>query len=137
MATWMVVEDEPDLYDMILAMYATMGIGGVAFVTGEDAVEWIEDVEAGRYDGEMPELAMIDIRLPGRISGDLVGARMRQSAPLDNTVVVLMTAFKLSPEEERQVVASANADLLLYKPLPRLNELKRTLQDLIAQKTKT
>ena len=127
MTTWMVVEDEPDLYDMILAMYATLGIGGVAFVTGEEAIDWIEQVEAGRVSDELPQLAMIDIRLPDRVTGDLVGARLRRSNVLKDTVIVLMTAYKLSPEEEGRMITRAGADLLLYKPLPRLNELKRML----------
>jgi len=134
MTTWMVVEDEPDLYDMILAMYATLGIGGVAFVTGEEAIDWIEQVEEGRYNDELPQLAMIDIRLPDRVTGDLVGARLRRSGVLKNTVIVLMTAYKLSPEEEGRMITRAGADLLLYKPLPRLNELKRMLFNLIEER---
>ena len=134
MTTWMVVEDEPDLYDMILAMYATLGIGGVAFVTGEEAIDWIEQVEAGRVSDELPQLAMIDIRLPDRVTGDLVGARLRRSHVLKDTVIVLMTAYKLSPEEEGRMITRAGADLLLYKPLPRLNELKRMLFTLIEER---
>jgi len=134
MTTWMVVEDEPDLYDMILAMYATLGIGGVAFVTGEEAIDWIEQVEAGRVSDELPQLAMIDIRLPDRVTGDLVGARLRRSNVLKDTVIVLMTAYKLSPEEEGRMITRAGADLLLYKPLPRLNELKRMLFTLIEER---
>lgn len=135
MPTWMVVEDEPDLYEMILAMYAAIGIGGVAFVTGEDAIEWIEDMEAGRSSDEIPELALIDIRLPGRISGDVVGARMRKSPNLRNTAIVLMTAYRLSPEDERYLIEHAGADLLLHKPLPRLPELRRMLFELVEAKT--
>jgi len=131
MPTWMVVEDEPDLYQMILAMYEAIGIGGVAFVTGEDAVEWIEEVEAGHREDEVPELALIDIRLPGRISGDRIGARIRESPNLRNTAIVLMTAYRLSPEDERYLIETAQADLLLHKPLPRLPELRRILFELV------
>jgi len=134
MTTWMVVEDEPDLYDMILAMYATLGIGGVAFVTGEEAISWIDNVDKGNFKDELPQLAMIDIRLPDRVTGDLVGARLRNSDMLKNTVIVLMTAYKLTPEEEGRLITRAGADLLLYKPLPRLNELKRMLFGLIEER---
>ena len=65
MPTWMVVEDEQDLYDMILAMYDMLGIGGVAFATGIDAMDWIKDVERGKED-DLPELALVDIRLPNQ-----------------------------------------------------------------------
>lgn len=131
MTTWMVVEDEPDLYDMVLAMYATMGVDGASFVTGEEAIEWIEEVDEGHYHGELPELALLDIRLPGSIDGTAVGARMRTSPHLKNIVIVLMTAYQLSPTEERRIVDQAGSDLLLYKPLPKLNELHATLRDLV------
>ena len=42
MTVWMVVEDEPDVYEMVLAMYETLGIDGVAFTTGEEAITWID-----------------------------------------------------------------------------------------------
>ncbi|MFZ4828896.1 MAG: response regulator [Phototrophicaceae bacterium] len=79
MSTWMVVEDEPDIYEVLLAMFGMWGIDGVAFVDGEEAIEWIEDVDCGRYQGELPELAMLDIRLPGSVSGIEIGERLRKS----------------------------------------------------------
>ena len=60
----MVVEDEPDIYDVLLAMFEIWGIEGVAFVDGAEAVAWIENVDQGRVRGELPELAILDIRLP-------------------------------------------------------------------------
>lgn len=131
MTTWMVVEDEPDLYDMVLAMYATMGVDGASFQTGEEAIEWIDEVDAGLYRGELPELALLDIRLPGKVSGTMVGARMRKSPILCDTRIVLMTAYKLSPREEQDMIKQAGSDLLLYKPLPKLTELQKLLRDLV------
>ncbi len=130
MTTWMLLEDEPDLYDMILAMYDMLGIGGVAFGSGEDAVTWIEDVEQGRYDGELPQLALLDIRLPDNINGPMVGARMRESPILNDTVLVLMTAYRLSPREERDVLEYSGADYMLYKPLPGFKQLEYILHEL-------
>lgn len=133
MATWMVVEDEPDLYDMIIAMYDMLGVGGIAFVTGEEAFDWIDEVERGLHRGECPQLALIDIRLPDQIDGIHVAERLRQSRSLGNMALVLMTAYKLSPFEEQYVMQKSGADLLLYKPFPNLVQLQRTLEDLAAQ----
>lgn len=130
MTTWMLLEDEPDLYDMILAMYDMLGIGGVAFGSGEDAVTWIEDVEKGTYDGELPQLALLDIRLPDNINGPMVGARMRESPVLNDTVLVLMTAYRLSASEERDVLEYSGADYVLYKPLPAFKQLRYILGEL-------
>jgi CheY-like chemotaxis protein len=134
LSTWMVVEDEPDIYEVLLAMFEMWGIEGVAFVDGEEAVAWIDDVDSGRFQGELPELALLDIRLPGNISGPMVGERLRKSPILKNIAIVLSTAYRLSPDEEKKVIAQADADKLMYKPLPRFNELQKVLEEVIAQR---
>ncbi|MBZ0308233.1 MAG: response regulator, partial [Anaerolineae bacterium] len=96
MPTWMVVEDEPDIYEVLLAMFEIWGIEGVAFVDGGQAVAWIDDVDEGRVRGELPELALIDIRLP-EVSGPDVGKRVRESPILKDMAIVLITAYRLSP----------------------------------------
>ncbi len=132
----MVVEDEPDIYEVLLAMFELWGIEGVAFVDGEEAVAWIEDVDNERFQGELPELALLDIRLPGTVSGPDVGARLRKSPILGNMAIVFITAYKLSPEEEDAVMKKADADRLIYKPLPRFAELQPMLESIIATRRK-
>src|SRR5450432_1016099 len=104
----MVVEDEPDIYEVLLAMFEIWGIEGVAFVDGEEAVSWIDDADAGKA-GDIHEVALLDIRLPGNVSGPMVGARVRQSPVLNRMVVVLITAYKLTVDEEQAVVKEAGA----------------------------
>ncbi|MEM6530515.1 MAG: response regulator [Chloroflexota bacterium] len=134
MSTWMVVEDEPDIYEVLLAMFEMWGIDGVAFVDGEEAAAWIDDVDNGQFQGELPELALLDIRLPGKISGPMVGERLRKSGVLGEVAIVMSTAYKLSPEEEQEVIKQAGADKLMYKPMPRFDELQRILEEVIAQR---
>ncbi|MDZ4768497.1 MAG: response regulator [Chloroflexota bacterium] len=128
MSTWMIVEDESDIYTLLLAMFDVWGIDGIAFLEGEEAVHWIEDVDSGMFVMEPPELALIDIRLPGDISGVQIGARLRQSARLSQMVIVMITAFRLSAADETAVRVEAGADLLLYKPLPDLPLLRSMLE---------
>ncbi len=134
MTTWMIVEDEPDVYEMLLAMSEIMGNDGIAFVDGDEAIAWIEDVDNGQFHGELPDLALIDILLPSGISGAMVSERLRKSAILGQVPIVLMTGFQLSDAEEGEVVAKAGADLLIRKPLPALAELQRTLERVIARR---
>lgn len=134
MSTWMVVEDEPDIYDVLLAMFGIWGIEGVAFVDGEEAVAWIEDVDNKRFQGELPELALLDIRLPGDLDGIDVGERIRKSAVLGDIAIVLTTAFKLTPEQEVEYMARSQADKLIYKPLPKFSELQGILEAIIAER---
>ncbi|MBX3066858.1 MAG: response regulator [Anaerolineae bacterium] len=130
MATWMVVEDEPDIYDVLLAMFELWGIEGVAFVDGGEAVAWIDSVDRGEVVGDLPELAILDIRLP-EVSGPEIGARLRQSERLRSIAVVLVTAYRLKPEDEAAARAKADADLLLYKPLPPMPEFRKMLDTII------
>jgi CheY-like chemotaxis protein len=132
LSTWMVVEDEPDIYDVLLAMFEIWGIEGVAFVDGAEAQAWIENVDQGRVRGDMPELAILDIRLP-EVSGPELGNRLRRSPVLKDVAIVLITAYRLTPAEEQAVVELAQADLLMYKPLPAMAELRRTMDEVIAK----
>ena len=129
----MVVEDEPDIYELLLAMFEMWGIEGVAFVDGEEAMTWIDEADQGTP-GELPELALLDIRLPGDIGGPEVAARIRQSAALSRMAIVLITAYKLTVDEEKEIIEKAGADRLLYKPLPKFNELKKTLETAISER---
>lgn len=132
---WMIVEDELDLYEVLMALLEVRHIEGEAFLDGEEAVAWINDVDAGLVEDEMPELALLDIRLPGDISGPMVGERLRQSPVLGEQIaVILTTAFHLSPDVEKQLVEQAGADHLLYKPLPDFNKLRDILTKVVAER---
>lgn len=133
MTTWMVVEDEPGLYDMVLTMYSLMGVHGVAFTTGEDAMDWIEAIDSGQFADEIPELVMLDIRLPGQVDGVMVGERMRRSPLLKDTRIVMMTAYKISPKDEVKIKEIVRPQALLNKPLPEFEQLKRLLFDIAKQ----
>lgn len=136
MSTWMVVEDEPDIYEVLMAMFGIWGIDGVAFVDGEEAMAWIEDVDNKRFQGELPELALLDIRLPGAIQGPDVGERIRKSPLIKDIAIVFATAYKLTPDEEKAIMAQTQADKLIYKPLPKFAELQKLLEDtIIARRT--
>jgi CheY-like chemotaxis protein len=132
MPTWMVVEDEPDVYDVLLAMFEIWGIEGVAFVDGREAADWIEAVDQGDVRGDLPELAVLDIRLP-EVDGPEVGHRIRRSPKLRNMAIALITAYRMNPEEEERVIQHADADLLMYKPLPQMAELREILDRIVAR----
>jgi DNA-binding response OmpR family regulator len=129
----MVVEDEPGLYELVLALYDLMGVDGISFTNGEDALAWIDEVEDGNLLlDDVPSLALLDIRLPGKASGPDVGQRLRECSRTKNMVIVLMTAYHLSPRERDAMVGQAQADYFLTKPLPDIPVLMKLLEDLFA-----
>lgn len=131
LSTWMVVEDEPGIYEVLMAMFQLWGIEGAAFVDGEEAYAWIEEVDSGQFRGELPELALIDIRMPGAIQGNDVAERMRKSRTLGGIPIVLTTAYELTHAQYFAIMAQTHADQLLRKPLPKFEMLKRTLESII------
>jgi CheY-like chemotaxis protein len=130
-----IVEDDPDLYDTLMVLLEIWSIDPIAFTDGTDAVRWIEDLENDVNVVSVPPVALIDIRLPG-VSGPEVAARMRRSPLLNNSAIVLMTAYSLSPQEERDVLATSKADKLIYKPLPEPEELRQILRDVMIKRQK-
>lgn len=134
MTTWMVVEDEPDFYELVLAIYDTLGVDGLAFTNGEEAVSWMQDVDFGQLvttNDELPQVALLDIRLPGHTSGVDVSRRLRESQIMGNVAIVLMTAYKLSLKEEKKIIELSGCDKLIYKPLPKPADFKRLMEELV------
>lgn len=127
MATWMVVEDEQDLYEVLIAMFGAWHVDGVAFADGSEATAWIDAVDHGHISGELPSLALLDIRLPVG-SGPEVAARIRRSPRLNNIAIVLMTAYRLDNDKHREIMSQSQADLLINKPLPDMAALRKILE---------
>jgi CheY-like chemotaxis protein len=134
--SWLVVEDEPSIYDVLHTMFQMWGVEGTAYNDGEEAIAFIEDVDSGKFRGDLPELAMIDIRLPGKADGVDVGARLRQSPRLGAIAIVLMTAFVLDEAQQQACIARSGADDLIRKPLPRPSELRRRLEGVLETRRK-
>lgn len=121
--TWLILEDDEDIPDMLVWMFNSMGVDSKAFRRGEDLLFWVEQrVEAG-LKWSAPELALIDIRLTGLVSGIDVASRLRRFPGLENITIVLMTAYRLNSDDEQRILRLSGADSILLKPLPRKKEL--------------
>ena len=135
MSTWMVVEDEPDLYETLLALFEIWSVDGVAFTNGTDAIRWVDEVDAGKVETNIPELAVLDIRLPGA-GGHQVASRLRKSPVLKDIAIVLTTAYHLTPEKEAEIFSAAGTKHLVYKPLPDPAAFQVLLRKAIAGNSK-
>ncbi|MBN1967486.1 MAG: response regulator [Anaerolineae bacterium] len=131
--TWLIVEDEEDIRNIVQFMAKVWGHDSIVFPDGTRAVHWLEEVDEGTYEGDLPELALLDIRMPG-YTGDEVAARIRRSPALEQIAIVMMTAFSLSETEYSRVMVTGGADHLIYKPLPDMDELHYALIRILEEK---
>ncbi|MGB1286544.1 MAG: response regulator [Aggregatilineales bacterium] len=130
---WLIAEDEMDIRNLVVTMCTVWGHKPLAFESGQKAWNWLDSVEDGSYTGDLPEFALMDIRMPG-YRGDQVAARMRTVGVLKDIPIVLMTAFVLSDDEQRQMREKSGVDAIINKPLPDFVSLKNILDSIIDKK---
>ena len=134
MKTWLLVEDEQDISEMLLAVFDLWSINCIAYQSGEETVAWLEHIESGEA-GNLPELALIDIRLSGDMDGIAVAQRIRKSPILADIVIVLNTAYTLTEKEIQHCLLISGANRVMRKPLPNFEILYREFQNLIENNT--
>ncbi len=123
--TWMVVEDNQAIRDIIATMCELWGFNALIFQDGHQASAYlaVEDPPP-----PLPDVALLDIRIPGPW-GHEIGALIRQHPKLHNIGVILMTAYELGGTDAADYLQASGADQLIYKPLPPMDDLL----DLVAQ----
>ncbi|MCD4685040.1 MAG: response regulator [Anaerolineae bacterium] len=134
MKPWLVIEDEHDIRMIVTMLFTAWGHPPMEFKSGYEAFEWLDQIEAGTFEGELPELALMDIRMPGHY-GNKVARRMRTVGPLKHIPIVLMTAFNVTDSDKQKFYDEDGVDHLINKPLPEMDKLKTLLDDIHAKKT--
>jgi len=126
--TWLIAEDEADIRNLVAMMCQVWGHTTMTFENGQKVWDWLDTVEAGTYNGQMPEFALMDIRMPGK-KGNEIASRMRSMPALNAMPIVLMTAFTLNEQERDALLTDAGVDQVIGKPLPDFEELRVLLHD--------
>ena len=124
--TWLIVEDDPEIRNLVAVMMQVWGETPLALPDGNAAWKWLDSIVDGSFKGELPELALMDIRMPGH-TGDQIAARMRLTERIKHIPIILMTAFTLSETEVQGMVDRAGIDRLIKKPLPDMDDFRATL----------
>lgn len=130
---WMIAEDETDIRMLVSTMAQVWGHTPIVFESGQKAWDFLESVSSGTHTAPLPDFALMDIRMPGPW-GNEVAKRIRSTAPIAHIPIVLMTAFVLSEDERRTMMADFGVDEIINKPLPDFMDLKRILDNVIAKK---
>ncbi|HLV45331.1 MAG TPA: response regulator [Aggregatilineales bacterium] len=128
--TWMVVEDDHAIRDIIITMCELWGFNVIAFRDGYEASDYLKNPSPAE---PLPAIALLDIRVPGPWGHEL-GAMIRQHPRLKDIAVILMTAYELGGMDEEVYVHSAGADGMLYKPLPPMDEMLDIIRRIAAKR---
>lgn len=130
---WLIAEDEADIRNLVGIMCQVWGHTPLTFETGQKVWDWLDDVEAGKVTSNLPDFALMDIRMPGR-RGNEIAARMRDVEKIKHIPIVLMTAFVLSEDEIDRLRQDYGVDHVINKPLPDFDRLGVILHDIIKKK---
>ena len=130
--TWLIAEDEADIRNLVALMCQAWGHTPVTFENGQKVWDWLDTVEKDEQP-ELPELILMDIRMPGK-KGNEVANRMRKLEKFQHTPIVLMTAFSLNDEERQDMIAKDGVDRIINKPLPDFDQLRIILHEIVQQK---
>ncbi len=130
---WLIAEDEADIRNLVGIMCQVWGHTPLTFETGQKVWDWLDEVEAGKVTINLPEFALMDIRMPGR-RGNEIAARMRAVEKVKHIPIVLMTAFVLSEDEIDRLRQDFGVDHVINKPLPDFDRLGVILHDIIKKK---
>jgi CheY-like chemotaxis protein len=122
---WWIAEDETDIRNLIATMCMLWGHPTMTFESGQKVWDWLDTFETATAP-QVPELVLMDIRMPGK-KGNEVAQRMRTIPALARTPILLMTAFSLTESERRAMMTDDGVDHILSKPLPDFEQLRQTL----------
>jgi CheY-like chemotaxis protein len=110
----MLLEDDFALRSLLQVMFEQWGFKALAFPDGFRAAAWIDQVEAGDTKDPLPELALLDIRVPGPL-GTEIAHRMRTTAATAQIRIVIMTAYRMDSIETDTLLKAINPDGFLHK----------------------
>lgn len=126
--TWMIVEDDSAIRDVIEMMCELWGYTALVFKDGFQAMEYLNN---NNLPAPTPEVALLDIRMPGPW-GHEISAKIRQHSQIKDIGIILMTAYELPGADEERYLQTSGADKLLFKPLPPMDDLLSFVNDVVA-----
>jgi CheY-like chemotaxis protein len=122
MATLLILENDPCLYDVLLMLPEVWDLEGTGFRNAQAALEWIERVDKGTVSYSAPLIALLDIYSSSFCNGVDVSRRLRRSHKLSKSPIILITGDTL-PSEDEALKASCGANAVIRKPAFHLGDI--------------
>lgn len=116
----LVAEDEEGVRAMLGIALRAAGFDSILCVDGEDALARLED-------GLLPDLVLMDVRMP-RMGGVELARRIREDRRWDLIPLVAMSAY--SDDLQEHEIKAAGADAFLPKPFT-ISDLRSMLSSLL------
>lgn len=125
---WLIAEDDAIIREIVELGCEMIGHPALSFQNGQQVLDWMNN---SLSQADIPDVALLDIRMPGGPDGHELSADIRRHPLLSNIAIILMTAYELPGSQRDEVMTVSDADLLLFKPLPPIEELAETAQDIV------
>jgi CheY-like chemotaxis protein len=132
---WLLVEDDPIIRSILTALMTLWGVDSLVFKDGHQAFRWLDQIEKSDPAAKLPDIGLLDIRMPGA-NGHEIGKRMRSLSATKDIPIVIMTAYQLPREERNQIQEMARPEHIIGKPLPAPDDLRRMLEKTVADSQK-
>jgi two-component system cell cycle response regulator DivK len=123
MAKIMLVEDAADTRDLITAILEMAGHAVDSAETGEEGIIKIH--------GLRPDVILMDMSLPGKMSGLDVVYQLRADSAFDQTPILALTAHALIDDRRRSL--EVGCDEHITKPIFDLEEFAETVSRYAAE----
>ena len=122
----LVVDDKPEIMLLVQKVLKNRGYEVIGASNGEEAIRITEI--------ELPDIILMDVRLPGGIDGHEVTRRIKAMSHLAHIPILAVTA-SIRPEDEQQAL-DAGCSGFIGKPLD-INELPKQVAIHIARASST
>src|SRR5688572_657765 len=127
---WMIAEDNPAIRKMLNLILELWDVDALMFEDGNQAWRWLDQMEQSGCKDVLPEVALLDIKMPGH-QGHEIAQRMRSIAATSRIPVILMTAYNLCKAEIAEIEDTAHPNMIIMKPLPPLDEFRDLIEQTI------
>ena len=120
----MVVDDEPDLREMINLMIKKEGHETQVAENGDDFLE--------KIDGFAPDVVTLDVMMPGLTTKEIL-ERLKEKK--SNPKIILLTVVRFSDDEKEKILKMGNVVDYITKPF-EFDVLMETLKNIWIKKPK-
>jgi CheY-like chemotaxis protein len=132
----MIAEDDESIRLSLASLLDLWDVEPLVFEDGNQAWEWLDQIERGDQPHLLPEVALLDIELPGKL-GHEIGQRMRTLAETREIPLLIMTAGNLSETDQKQIQEWVYPEHVIPKPFADIDELRSLIESTVAGKIST